>query len=139
MTDYEAIFAAATPFTLHVLHGTYYIRMLRRPSLHWFNHTKLFCHTPMRVYGTNFTAKRRWGYFTALQVTLDDGYATMLDYDRDDNGWTVRHLRDYVRSLGQGCYIGKLYWKGRKGERFLGYFLMCSEKEMVREWRDVFG
>ena len=137
MTDYEAIFQSASPFTLHILHGTYYIRMLRRPSLHWFNHRKRFTCTPMRVYGCNFTAGRRWGNFYVSQATLDDGYATLIDYDRDDNGWTVRHLRDYVRDLGNGNYIGKLFWYGRKRVVFLGYFLMCREKGVVRKYRDV--
>ena len=65
---------------------------------------------------TTFIGRSRAGDFDALQ----------LDYDRPDNPWFIRPIKDEIRQLRPGLYLGQAYLSFPQ-ERLVLYFGLTSD------------
>lgn len=107
--------------------GEYRVRMLTRlPSLTWFAHRKVFLRDAAGVSGCNVLLRDlKWGYFS-LEKGVSPGRERLevvtINYDRPENTFLTRGIRDHVRRIDEGMYLGtfNMFMMGRL--RFLGYF-----------------
>jgi len=107
--------------------GEYLVDMLTVfPSFKRFRHRKLFYHDSGRVFGYNVLFNKRWGYFSVHEeVRGEPGLfnAAVIDYDRGENTFFVRRIRDRVRRIEKDdLYIGKFHYLMFGKLHFLGYF-----------------
>ncbi|MCB9595724.1 MAG: hypothetical protein H6719_23585 [Sandaracinaceae bacterium] len=45
---------------------------------------------------------------------IDGGPCVLLDYDRSDNPWPIRQIRDELRELRPGLFLGPALWKTKR-------------------------
>ena len=62
-------------------------------------------------------ARFEWYPFdTRLDASLVDGRATvLLDYDKPENPFFIRRIRDEIRELEPGLFLGPAMWKDDRG------------------------
>jgi hypothetical protein len=65
---------------------------------------------------TTFAAKSRAGAFDAIQ----------LDYDHRENPFFIRAIKDEIRELKPGLYLGQAWLRTRSSERLVLYFALES-------------
>jgi len=81
---------------------------------------------PGRGTGINrvFTDKIRWFRFDTFIAPSRAGNfeAFQLDYDNRDNPFFIRAIKDEVRELRPGLFLGQAYLKTKRGEILVLYF-----------------
>ena len=130
----HTIFRNASVPTASEFSGEYSVDMLTGlPSLKAIAHRKIFYRTPTGVEGYNLLLRTTvWGHFY-----LYDGYdhgdpmqkVAVIQYNRLENSFIVRNMRDYVRCIEKGMlYLGKLNYCIGKTVYFLGYFSLSKKR-----------
>ncbi len=106
--------------------GEYLVDMLGFfPSFKRFSHRKVFYLKNGRVSGHNVLFNRTWGHFFLEEGTCNAPYllkTAVINYDRKENTFLIRRIRDHVRRVEQGLYIGKFNYVFYGQPHFLGYF-----------------
>lgn len=59
---------------------------------------------------------------------LDGRDAVVLDYDRLENPPYIRRIRDELRQVGPGVFLGPAMWLGRRGATLLLWFALRSRE-----------
>ncbi|HEY4394291.1 MAG TPA: hypothetical protein VGP64_09530 [Polyangia bacterium] len=81
---------------------------------------------PARGTGINrvFTDKIRWFRFDTFIAPSRAGHfdALQLDYDNPDNPFFIRAIKDEVRELRPGLFLGQAYLKTKRREILVLYF-----------------
>ncbi|HLK88535.1 MAG TPA: hypothetical protein VKZ18_01500 [Polyangia bacterium] len=82
--------------------------------------------SPHRGTGINrvFRDRTRWFRFETFIAPsrAGDFDAFQLDYDNDDNPFFIRAIKDEVRQLRPGLFLGQAYLKSKKRQRLVLYF-----------------
>jgi len=131
---YNSLFKMAQVPTIGELDGKYRVKMLSgNPLLIFFMNflgdVKIFKKESGSITGNNILAKSlNWGYFKVAKETCPVANLDVVEinYDVDKNkGWS-RTIRDHIRKIGEGKYIGRFNLK-RKGKLiFKGYFSLTK-------------
>lgn len=121
------VFKEATVPDIAEFRGEYLVDMLSwLPSFKRFSHRKVFYCVNGKTYGHNVLSGRTWGYFILEEgVCTDMGStaAAVINYDRTENTFITRRIRDFVRCVEHGrLYIGRFCYIFSGRPRFLGYF-----------------
>jgi hypothetical protein len=48
-----------------------------------------------------------------------------LDYDHPENPWLIRAIKDEIREVRPGLYLGQAYFQLRTGPRLVLYFALA--------------
>jgi hypothetical protein len=123
----ERIFKSATvPVTTDFI-GKYYVNMLTGlPNFRRFGHYKEFYLDCIKILGHN-VIRKPWGHFSleAGISDLDGKGVVVINYDRNENSFISRRIRDHVRCIQEGnLYIGRFNYMLMGKLHFLGYFLL---------------
>ncbi|MEZ4439688.1 MAG: hypothetical protein R3B72_11400 [Polyangiaceae bacterium] len=78
---------------------------------------RIFSDRLRRFTFSTFIGRSRAGDFDAVQ----------LDYDRSDNPWVIRQVKDEIRELEPGLYLGQAYFAFPR-ERLVLYFGLASKE-----------
>jgi len=102
------------------------------PSMYRLNHRKVIeigrCGG---VFGNNVLFRdTKWGYFYVEKIFgrtygFDDRPALLIDYDRPPNKLS-NNLRDYVRQLAPGLFLGRFCYQMEDRLIFIGYFTLTK-------------
>jgi hypothetical protein len=67
---------------------------------------------------------RSWFPFdTRIEASAIDGDPCIfLDYRLPENPWVIRHIRDELREVSPGMFLGPAMWQGRDRARLILYF-----------------
>lgn len=66
-------------------------------------------------------------FATSVAPSLLDGRdAVVLDYDRPENPPYIRRIRDELRQVGPGAFLGPAMWLGRRGATLLLWFALTT-------------
>ncbi len=72
-------------------------------------------------------------FATSIAPSLLDGRdAVVLDYDRPENPRYIRQIRDELRQVGPGAFLGPALWLGpprRPGATLLLWFALTTQRE----------
>lgn len=60
---------------------------------------------------------------------LDGREAVVLDYDRPENPRYIRRIRDELRQVSPGVFLGPALWLGRRGATLLLWFALTTSPE----------
>jgi hypothetical protein len=134
--ELRRLFLDADTPVLEELNGSYLVDMLGLwPSFKRFSHRKIIYRKNNKVKGHNVLLGRRWGHFhleDALCRDAEEVKATLINYNRPENSFPVRRIRDYIRSVAPGVYLGRFYYLLHGNYmRFLGYFSLEQIKEEI--------
>lgn len=126
--ELELVFDSAPAPEASELSGAYTVDMLTRlPSLKWLGHRKRFFVLEGRPAGHNLLfCGWVWGRFILKPGECGDrgGPALFIDYGQAGNSFVTRPMRDYVRRVGDGHYLGRLYYQLGRRRLFLGFFAL---------------
>ncbi|GBD99893.1 hypothetical protein BMS3Abin07_01940 [bacterium BMS3Abin07] len=126
--ELDALFVNATTPEVSGFSGEYFVDMLTvLPSLKRLSHRKVFYPGNGGVSGCNVLFKeRKWGYFyleEGVCKELNSVPVVMINYDRPENTFITRRIRDYVRCIRTGeLYLGRFNYILMGAQRFSGYF-----------------
>lgn len=125
----EKIFrSAAIPNTTD-FSGKYFVDMLTGlPNFRRFGHHKVFYLEGDKVLGHN-VIKKTWGHFSLEAGVSDlDGKGTVvIDYNRGENSFISKRIRDHVRCIQEeALYIGRFNYMLMGKLHFLGYFSLSK-------------
>lgn len=68
----------------------------------------------------------RYRFTTGLDASAVDGAdCVLLDYDHPDNPWFIRRIRDELREVAPGLYLGPAMWDGDE-PRVVFWFAVAS-------------
>ncbi len=69
----------------------------------------------------------RWFRFTTALGPSRAGEfeAVQLDYDHPENPWFIRAIKDEIREVRPGLYLGQAYFQLRTGPRLVLYFALA--------------
>jgi hypothetical protein len=117
---------ASTP-DMSELDGEYLVDMLTVwPSFKRFSHRKIIYREDNRVKGYNVLFNKIWGHFAVKEGIcreVDSLKAAEINYNRPENMFHVRRIRDHIRCVEKGTlYIGRFNYEFFGRPRFLGYF-----------------
>jgi len=119
------IFKAATIPNIADFGGEYSVNMLTGlPNFRRFGHRKIFYEEGNKVSGHNVIIKP-WGRFFLKEGISDvDGKSVVvIDYNRSENSFISRRIRDHVRYIQEGnLYIGRFNYMLMGKLYFVGYF-----------------
>lgn len=123
------IFRKASLPDVSEFRGEYLVDVLTGfPSFKRFSHRKVFYPSAGRVSGHNVLFKRKWGHFFTEEGVCESAgliRATVINYDRKENSFPVRGIRDYVRCVEKDVlYIGRSHYLIFGRLYFMGYFLL---------------
>ncbi len=107
------------------LNGEYFVDMLTGiPSLKRLNHRKIFRRKNGQTIGCNIILKnKRWGrFFLEQTVGASERSELIINYDVPKNLFISKRIRDEVRQVGNGLYLGRFNYILFGKPRFLGYF-----------------
>ena len=125
----EKTYQNGTPPNPSELWGVYKIKMLTGifPDLSRFGHIKKFYSMNSNVVGCNsFNHHFKWGYFKVYTSSK-----TVIDYDLKVN-WFSRRIKDNVVTITpQKLYLGKFYYMIFGKPRFIGYFTMEKQINLL--------
>jgi hypothetical protein len=103
------------------------------PSMYRLNHRKVIeIGSGGGIFGSNVLFRdAKWGYFYVEKIFgrafgFDDRPALLIDYNRTINGEMSRNLRDYVRCLAPGLFLGRFCYQFGSRLIFLGYFTLAK-------------
>jgi hypothetical protein len=120
------IFRNAACPDISELSGEYIVDMLTVfPSLKRLSHRKVFCLENNRVSGYNVLLGIRWGRFyleEAICREPDSLKAAVINYDRKENTFFIRRIRDHIRRIERDIYLGRFNYLLYGRLYFLGYF-----------------
>lgn len=117
--------------------GEYLVDMLTViPSFKRFSHRKVFYLENDKVSGYNVLLNRTWGHFFLEEGICnepDSLKVAVINYDRKENTFFIRRIRDHVRLIEQDIYLGRSNYLFYGRLYFLGYFLLEKiERKLVR-------
>ncbi len=123
----EELFNGGTVPSPGEFNGQYTVDMLTGlPSMKWIGHRKEFFLSGGKPSGHNvFFRGWIWGRFHLGPATCRDMGnlpALLINYGRAGNSFVSRPMRDYVRRVDAGQYLGRLYYAVGGGQLFLGFF-----------------
>lgn len=113
--------------------GEYLVDMLTiLPSLRKFSHRKVFYTENNRVLGYNilFTNKI-WGRFfleIGICQEVDSLKVVVINYKRVENSFISNRIRDHIRYVQDGVFLGRFNYLIMGKLRFLGYFSLLKIK-----------
>jgi hypothetical protein len=84
---------------------------------------------PERGAGLNriVLAGRHFPFATRVEPSALDGRpAVLLDYDDPRNPWVIRKVRDELRTVAPGLFLGPAMWKARGGPRTVLWFAVSA-------------
>ncbi len=117
------VFSTSPCPTLHEFHGEYKIKMLSwyLPDFSRWNHRKRIADGK----GINiFWDDTTWGAFSVEYETISGVKYVAFKYSVRQNNFILRGIRDFVRRVTDGIYLGTFNYNIAGKPRFLGYFLM---------------
>jgi hypothetical protein len=121
----EVFIGAAAP-DISGLTGEYLVDMLTAwPSFKRFDHRKVFYKEGNKVLGHNVLFNVPWGrFFIEEDICKDLGSVkvAVINYNRPENLFHVRPIRDHIRTVEKGVYIGRFNYLLSGRPIFLGYF-----------------
>jgi hypothetical protein len=125
--ELQKVFEHATYPDINSLTGEYLVDMLTVwPSFKRFSHRKVLYRQNDMVTGHNVLFSKVWGHFIVEEGSCRDVYskrAAVINYNRPENSFPVRRIRDYVRCVERdSLYIGRFYYTFPGRIQFLGYF-----------------
>jgi len=131
----EIFRSAATP-DISEFNGEYLVDMLTVfPSFKRFLHRKVFSMENRKVSGYNILFDRKWGYFFLEKGNCEQPEpleVMVINYDRGENSAFIRRIRDHVRRIQEGVYLGRFNYLFNGRLHFFGYFLMEKiERQLV--------
>jgi len=132
-SELKLIFRNAAPPDISEFSGEYLVDMLTVfPSLKIFGHRKIFYHENGKVTGCNVLFNRRWGHFSVKEEVCgepDSLREAVISYDRGENTFPVRRIRDHVRRIEKDAlYIGRFNYLIFGKLHFFGYFSLEKVK-----------
>lgn len=110
--------------------GEYFVDMLTAlPSLRKLNHRKIFYQENGRTFGCNVILKnKKWGRFFVEQTGGESGrLETIINYGVPENSFISKNIRDQIRRVESGLYIGRFNYILFGKPRFLGYFSLIKK------------
>jgi len=121
------VFKKALPPDVSEFNGEYLVDMLTTfPSLKRFSHRKVFYRNNDRVMGNNVLFNGKFGYFLVQEGVCEELgslEAAVLNYDRRENAFFIRRVRDHVRCLEKDAlYVGRFNYLFSGRLYFMGYF-----------------
>ena len=125
--ELKRLFKGATPPDITEFKGEYLVDMLTVwPSFKRFSHKKVIYRKNDGVLGYNVLFNRVWGHFAVREGVcsdVDSVRVAVIDYNRVENSFPFRGIRDYVRCVEKNeLFIGRFYYSFAKRKQFLGYF-----------------
>ena len=79
--------------------------------------------------GINRVIRDRWTLYrfeTFVGKSLAGDFdAVQLDYDNADNPFFIRPIKDEIREISPGLYLGQAYWQGSKEAHLVLYFALA--------------
>jgi hypothetical protein len=80
--------------------------------------------------GINRVIRDRWTLYrfeTFIGKSLAGDFdAVQLDYDLADNPFFIRPIRDEIREIGPGLYLGQAYWQTAREAHLVLYFALAK-------------
>lgn len=130
------IFRNAAIPDISEFNGEYLVDMLTVfPSFKRFLHRKVFSLKNNKVSGYNILFDRKWGYFFLEKGNCEQPEpleVMVINYDRGENSAFIRRIRDHVRRIEEGVYLGRFNYLFNGRLHFFGYFLLEKiERELV--------
>lgn len=126
----DSCYAAGRCPELMELEGVFAVKMLTGllPDFSRFQHRKIICNGR----GSNvFWDKAEWGYFSVSYNHLDGGReSVLLDYDQRENPLYFRRIRDCVKAITNGYFLGTFNYLVGSRLVFVGYFLLCRVRRL---------
>lgn len=120
------IFRNASDPVLSELAGEYLVDMLTVwPSFKRLSHRKIFYREDDKVLGYNVLLNVTWGrFFIEEDICKDLGAVkvAVINYNKPKNLFHVRQIRDHIRYVEKGVYIGRFNYLLSGKMMFLGYF-----------------
>ncbi len=121
------VFKSAAPPDIFEFHGEYLVDMLTVwPSFKRLSHRKIFYQENNKVLGHNVLLHVPWGRFFIEEdicKDLDSVKVAVINYNRPENLFYVRPVRDHVRCVEKGMYyIGRFNYLVYGRLMLLGYF-----------------
>lgn len=120
----ELFLAAQCPYT-EEFNGIYKVRVL---TGFWLStNYKVIHHRE----GSNLLfGCKEWGRFRVKYGTTQGlELAVLFDYELKSNWGATRRIRDYVRRIDPGLYLGAFNYVWKREYRFVGYFLLMECEE----------
>jgi hypothetical protein len=126
---------AATP-DISEFNGEYLVDMLTVfPSFKRFSHRKVFISSNNKVSGYNILFDRKWGRFFLEEGICEQPEplnVAVINYDRSENSVLTRRIRDHLRRIEEGIYLGRFNYLFNGRLHFFGYFsLEKIERQLV--------
>jgi hypothetical protein len=128
----NGFFSTAREPVFEELYGEYRVKILTGfPDFSWCNHRKVFYGKEGKGYGYNLMFSGwRWGYFD-LRATPDPHDAVLIDYDKKENPFFWRPIRDYIKCLQKNTlYLGQFRYELNRKEKFIGYFSLSRKQQI---------
>ncbi|RJR16784.1 MAG: hypothetical protein C4581_09225 [Nitrospiraceae bacterium] len=121
------VFRNASDPELSELEGEYLVDMLTVwPSFKRFSHRKIFYRENNKLLGHNVLLNVSWGRFFIEEdicKDLDSIKVAVINYNRPENLFHIRPIRDHIRRVDNGMYyIGRFNYLVSGRLIFLGYF-----------------
>jgi len=121
------MFKDAAPPDISELNSEYLVDMLTLwPSFRRFAHRKVIYQEAAGAAGYNILFNKIWGRFVieeGITAGADPLRVAVINYNRADNSFVTRGIRDHIRCVEQGTvYIGRFHYAFAGRPRFLGYF-----------------
>jgi hypothetical protein len=130
------IFRNAAMPDITEFNGEYLVDMLTvLPSFKRFLHRKVFSLGKNKVSGYNILFDKKWGYFFLEEGICEQPEplkVMVINYDRSENSVLIRRIRDHVRRIEEGIYLGRFNYLFNGRLHFFGYFLLEKiERQLV--------
>lgn len=114
------------------LRGELKVKILSGPFVLWSYRFKIWLKHIGPALDYNTQDGKICGYFNVHYMTRK----TLFDYDVAQNGSTWSRLRDTVRKVSDGNFLGKIYlWVWGK-YRFVGYFSLTKQEPKNEQRKD---
>lgn len=125
--ELNTMFRNASDPVLSELAGEYLVDMLTVwPSFKRLSHRKIIYQENNKLLGHNVLLNVTWGRFFIKEDVckdLDSIRVAVINYNRPENMFHVRPIRDHIRCVDKGMhYIGRFNYLVSGRLMFLGYF-----------------
>lgn len=114
--------------------GQFYVKMLTGafPDLSFLDHRKFITEVGSGFNDCSLIGD--WGEFLTSPREMEDGDpAMMLDYNLETNSRFTRRIRDYVRKLEDGLFLGRFHYRLKGEDRFVGFFALIAPELIMSE------
>ncbi|MFQ6083452.1 MAG: hypothetical protein ACE5WD_08845 [Candidatus Aminicenantia bacterium] len=129
--DLTKIFKNGTIPKISEFNGEYFVDMLTIvPSLRKFSHRKVFYTETEKVFGYNLLFNNmKWGHFfleEGICEKVGSLEVVVINYNKPENSFITNRIRDHVRFIENGLYLGRFNYLFRDKLHFLGYFSLSK-------------